>query len=417
MSATDHTLALELHPLCTLFPRLAGAEFEALKADIVANGQHEPITVYEGLVLDGGNRYRACIEAGIEPKTKPFTGADPVSFVLSANLHRRHLMPGQHAIIVSRAQDWASAQAVGRPGKSGNVAALNTVADRAARSGASERTQRMADKVARQSPELAKQVAHGEITLPRALEQLAPKPAAAAQRAPAAGADAPEEGPDDLYDQAAAIVLQHRRASISLVQRHLRIGYNRAARLIEQMERAGIVTPPAASGERIVVAAVVPASMALAGTARPTLVQQVQQQASTATEAGAEESVLDAHPVDELDAASDDDHFEQLIEENRRLEQMNAELQREVERMRQHVDLLTRDDLADQVDGLVKRADAAELKFDQLSGRNRQLQQTARDAQITAQYQADLLAKIRKALAAEGNADILPAIMARRAAA
>ena len=44
--------------------------------------------------------------------------------------------------------------------------------------------------------------------------------------------------PIRMYDQAVAVVLKNRRASISLVQRHLRIGYNRAARLIEQMERA-----------------------------------------------------------------------------------------------------------------------------------------------------------------------------------
>jgi len=47
---------------------------------------------------------------------------------------------------------------------------------------------------------------------------------------------------DAMYDQAVAIVLQHKRASISLVQRHLRIGYNRAARLLEQMEKSGLVT-------------------------------------------------------------------------------------------------------------------------------------------------------------------------------
>ena len=47
---------------------------------------------------------------------------------------------------------------------------------------------------------------------------------------------------DPMYDQAVAIVLQHRRASISLVQRHLRIGYNRAARLLEQMEKSGLVS-------------------------------------------------------------------------------------------------------------------------------------------------------------------------------
>ena len=55
---------------------------------------------------------------------------------------------------------------------------------------------------------------------------------------------------DAMYDQAVAIVLQHRRASISLVQRHLRIGYNRAARLLEQMELSGVVSAMGHSGNR-----------------------------------------------------------------------------------------------------------------------------------------------------------------------
>ncbi len=62
---------------------------------------------------------------------------------------------------------------------------------------------------------------------------------------------------DPLYDQAVSIVLKTRRASISLVQRHLRIGYNRAARLIEQMERAGMVSSMQSNGNREVL---VPAS-------------------------------------------------------------------------------------------------------------------------------------------------------------
>jgi S-DNA-T family DNA segregation ATPase FtsK/SpoIIIE len=61
------------------------------------------------------------------------------------------------------------------------------------------------------------------------------------------GADAES---DPMYDQAVALVLQTRRPSISLVQRHLRIGYNRAARLIEQMERAGLVSPMQTNGNR-----------------------------------------------------------------------------------------------------------------------------------------------------------------------
>jgi S-DNA-T family DNA segregation ATPase FtsK/SpoIIIE len=62
---------------------------------------------------------------------------------------------------------------------------------------------------------------------------------------------------DPMYDQAVAIVLKNRRASISLVQRHLRIGYNRAARLLEQMEQSGLVSSMQSNGNREIL---VPAS-------------------------------------------------------------------------------------------------------------------------------------------------------------
>jgi DNA segregation ATPase FtsK/SpoIIIE, S-DNA-T family len=66
------------------------------------------------------------------------------------------------------------------------------------------------------------------------------------------GAAAGEGGgeADPMYDQAVQVVLKNRRASISLVQRHLRIGYNRAARLLEQMEQSGVVSPMQSNGNR-----------------------------------------------------------------------------------------------------------------------------------------------------------------------
>jgi len=67
--------------------------------------------------------------------------------------------------------------------------------------------------------------------------------------APLGGGEASGEA-DPMYDQAVAIVLQHKRASISLVQRHLRIGYNRAARLLEQMEKSGLVSAMSTNGNR-----------------------------------------------------------------------------------------------------------------------------------------------------------------------
>jgi S-DNA-T family DNA segregation ATPase FtsK/SpoIIIE len=55
---------------------------------------------------------------------------------------------------------------------------------------------------------------------------------------------------DPMYDQAVEVVLKNRKASISLVQRHLKIGYNRAARLVEDMEKAGLVSSMSSSGQR-----------------------------------------------------------------------------------------------------------------------------------------------------------------------
>ncbi|SMC30778.1 DNA translocase FtsK [Polynucleobacter kasalickyi] len=73
------------------------------------------------------------------------------------------------------------------------------------------------------------------------------------ESAEGAGGEAGGES-DPLYDQAVAIVLENKRASISLVQRHLRIGYNRAARLLEDMERAGLVSKMSGSGTREILA-------------------------------------------------------------------------------------------------------------------------------------------------------------------
>ena len=75
---------------------------------------------------------------------------------------------------------------------------------------------------------------------------------------PAAGADDEDGEADPLYDKAVAIVTETRRASISGVQRRLKIGYNRAARMIEQMEDSGVVSPAQSNGSREVLAGAPP---------------------------------------------------------------------------------------------------------------------------------------------------------------
>ena len=89
---------------------------------------------------------------------------------------------------------------------------------------------------------------------PQYVEAVLESPEAASEGAIDGGEGGGDGEADPLYDQAVAVVLKTRRPSISLVQRHLRIGYNRAARLIEQMERSGLVSPMQSNGNREVLA-------------------------------------------------------------------------------------------------------------------------------------------------------------------
>src|SRR5262245_28059629 len=93
---------LQLHPVADLFPLMEGAEFDALVADIKAHGLQEPIVIHEDMILDGRNRYRACFAAGIEPAFRPFTGDDPATYVVSANIRRRHLTAEQKRALIAK---------------------------------------------------------------------------------------------------------------------------------------------------------------------------------------------------------------------------------------------------------------------------------------------------------------------------
>jgi ParB-like chromosome segregation protein Spo0J len=91
------TADLKFHPLADLFPLMEGTEFDALVADIRANGLLKPIAVFDGMILDGRNRFRACKAAGVHLVTDDIDGwiDDPAACVISANIHRRHLTPEQ----------------------------------------------------------------------------------------------------------------------------------------------------------------------------------------------------------------------------------------------------------------------------------------------------------------------------------
>jgi ParB-like chromosome segregation protein Spo0J len=93
------------HAAAEIFPPMDEGNFQELKEDIAANGQREQIVTYQGQILDGRHRYRACTELSIEPRIREYEGNDPSGFVVSMNLHRRHLNPSQRAMIAAQLPD------------------------------------------------------------------------------------------------------------------------------------------------------------------------------------------------------------------------------------------------------------------------------------------------------------------------
>ncbi len=109
---------MEFHEAANIFP-LDEEHIDELASDISANGQQVPIEVYDGKILDGRRRWLACERAGVKPKTKDVLPADPVAYVLSLNLHRRHLTPSQASMVGARARGLYDEQAKERQRASG----------------------------------------------------------------------------------------------------------------------------------------------------------------------------------------------------------------------------------------------------------------------------------------------------------
>ena len=94
---------LKPHRFAEAMPKMLPDEYAELVADIKAHGLNEPLVLYEGKILDGVHRHRACIEFDIPLKTKEFNGTAEAAkaFVQSLNVHRRHLTTAQKNKIIS----------------------------------------------------------------------------------------------------------------------------------------------------------------------------------------------------------------------------------------------------------------------------------------------------------------------------
>jgi hypothetical protein len=93
---------VDFHPLANIFPLIEGKEYAELAEDIRQHGLHEPIVLFENAILDGRNRYRACLDVGETPEFLEYDGDDPVAFVISRNLRRRHLNESQRGMVAAK---------------------------------------------------------------------------------------------------------------------------------------------------------------------------------------------------------------------------------------------------------------------------------------------------------------------------
>jgi FtsZ-binding cell division protein ZapB len=152
-------MELKQHPLSAAFPAMSAEDFAALVDDVKAHGQREPIMLFEGMVLDGWHRYQACEKLGVRADKFEFKGEDPAAFVLSHNLHRRHLTPSQRAAAVVACSDWVPK---GRPaGKPETISGFREK-DMAKLAGTSDRTIR--DAKAAHKAGLGEAVKEGALT-------------------------------------------------------------------------------------------------------------------------------------------------------------------------------------------------------------------------------------------------------------
>lgn len=105
---------MQTHPAAELFPMLAADRLAELADDIKQNGLKQPITLCEGMILDGRNRFAACEMAGVEPTFREFEGGDPYSWVWSLNGQRRDLSAEHRAAIWlecnAQSEQWARRQ-------------------------------------------------------------------------------------------------------------------------------------------------------------------------------------------------------------------------------------------------------------------------------------------------------------------
>lgn len=174
----------EVHEAANIFPKMNMDDIAGLADDIEANGLREPIELLDGKIIDGRNREWACRIADVEPQFIDVQVKDPVAYVMSKNLHRRHLTTGQRAMVAAKVRDLYATQAKERQrlskgrGKKKVGKDLHTnkgkARDQAGKAlGVSGVSVDKATKVLRKgNPELVEAVQSGSVSLEKAVQKV-----------------------------------------------------------------------------------------------------------------------------------------------------------------------------------------------------------------------------------------------------
>ena len=174
------------HPIADVWPMMDEAKLAELADDIRKNGQLVPVWLYDGKILDGRNRWAACKIAGVEPKTKEYTGDEPTAFAVSLNDRRRHMNKGALAAVAAELEPHFAADAKRRQARKPKVEFVQEkipeqkraqAREEAAKSvGVNDRYVSDAKKVKTEAPEVFERLKAGKITLQDAKREVAKKP-------------------------------------------------------------------------------------------------------------------------------------------------------------------------------------------------------------------------------------------------
>lgn len=175
---------IPFHPVSEIFPMMQDAELRDLAADIEEHGLIEAIWTYQGQIIDGRNRYRACLIAGEEPRFQEYAGDESglVAFVLGLNLKRRHLEASQRAVIGLAVEKYEASRAKERMlATQNNAAAVEIIPQQvqgkardfaAAAVGVNPRYIQDAKRIEAQAPDLIPQIASGAMSIPEAKREM-----------------------------------------------------------------------------------------------------------------------------------------------------------------------------------------------------------------------------------------------------